>query len=347
MFFACLQGRSEVVKFLIEKGLLKKTTNCINSNGDSVLAFAANADHSIDSIKKDIVDYVDPPDFDRVIELLCEASVDVSLKNKGNINAFHCAARNGYLSILKILISKGKFIKQSLNLAINTQSKNGMTPLDMAALGGHKDCVKFLLENGSIPSQSNKWKHCENQSINKLIVDYLKFLEEKLKVAQEIFLDEKVEKTEIIVKNDSNDPKLFSIINNHNQNQNKSNQPSFLKKTYSSNLDSNNNEKNSNILDDDESKFQASSNKTDFSIELFEDQLKNIYPLSTELDIHPHHLFGFGLNNLSMQQLDALEEIHEKSRKELNKWKIKLIENQQRYWYEEELLRQREMNQKN
>ena len=51
----------------------------------------------------------------------------------------HCATRSGHDQIVDLLIAKGA--------DVSNKTKNGLTPLHMAAQGDHVECAKIMLIN--------------------------------------------------------------------------------------------------------------------------------------------------------------------------------------------------------
>uniref|UniRef100_A0A3B4E6Z2 Ankyrin 1, erythrocytic a n=1 Tax=Pygocentrus nattereri TaxID=42514 RepID=A0A3B4E6Z2_PYGNA len=54
------------------------------------------------------------------------------------LTPLHCAARNGHVRIIEILLEQGA--------PIQAKTKNGLSPIHMAAQGDHMDCVRQLLQ---------------------------------------------------------------------------------------------------------------------------------------------------------------------------------------------------------
>uniref|UniRef100_A0A3P8V1Z1 Ankyrin 1 n=1 Tax=Cynoglossus semilaevis TaxID=244447 RepID=A0A3P8V1Z1_CYNSE len=65
-------------------------------------------------------------------------SLDPSLSPTDELTPLHCAARNGHVRIIEILLEHGA--------PIQAKTKNGLSPIHMAAQGDHMDCVKQLLQ---------------------------------------------------------------------------------------------------------------------------------------------------------------------------------------------------------
>ena len=74
----------------------------------------------------------------KVVKILIEGQADLDLVNKDGWNAFHLAAREGDVDIMKFLLEKSPNCHK-------TVSKNGRTPLHSAALAGDRECLQYLL----------------------------------------------------------------------------------------------------------------------------------------------------------------------------------------------------------
>ena len=126
MYYAALNGRTEVVKFLIESGC---DVNETLSSRMSPLHVAA-------SKYKDIV------------LLLVNNGADVNLKSYDGTSPLHSAAYSGNIEIAEILLNK--------SAEINTPDNEGETPLSEAVFGKHKAMVELLLQRGADVNVINK-----------------------------------------------------------------------------------------------------------------------------------------------------------------------------------------------
>jgi len=62
--------------------------------------------------------------------------------------ALHCAASRGHTKCVDLLVNKGS--------PVNSEDKNGCTPLFYAITLGHDDCAKVLLDKNADPSYKDK-----------------------------------------------------------------------------------------------------------------------------------------------------------------------------------------------
>lgn len=101
----------------------------------------------------------------------------------------------------------------------------------------------------------------------------------------------------------------------------------------------------------DESKITKS--KTAHPIELLQEasgpsqyaldqQLDSLHPMANVLGINVGQMLGLGISELSMEQLDALEAMHQSLIKSINAAKLEVIRKQERAFFEEELDRRLE-----
>ena len=84
-----------------------------------------------------------------IVKWLLNAGADVALSNKQNVSSLSCAAMEGHLDILKILHQAAVKVmdSQAFTDFVNTgDSEDGWTMLHFACMGGHKDVVKYLVE---------------------------------------------------------------------------------------------------------------------------------------------------------------------------------------------------------
>ncbi|KAG4205042.1 hypothetical protein ERO13_A04G078400v2 [Gossypium hirsutum] len=110
----------------LEDGELKDLLSKRNQSGETALYVAAECGHA--DLVKEIMKHCD--------------IVLAGLKARNGHDAFHIAAKQGDLEVLKILM------KANLELSMTFDSYN-TTALQTAASQGHTEVVKFLLEKGS------------------------------------------------------------------------------------------------------------------------------------------------------------------------------------------------------
>ncbi|VDP25201.1 unnamed protein product [Onchocerca flexuosa] len=80
------------------------------------------------------------------VEFLLKKKANPNTKNKRGMTATHWAALNGHCNIIKLLFNNGVDLK--------LRDQETRTVLHYAALSGDLDSVKFILENTSIPIDS-------------------------------------------------------------------------------------------------------------------------------------------------------------------------------------------------
>lgn len=73
-----------------------------------------------------------------------------------------------------------------------------------------------------------------------------------------------------------------------------------------------------------------------------ESKLMTDYPAAATLGLQPHHLFGCDLHSLSMEQLTALQDIHQNEIRNLIGAQLDFVRRQERAWFQEELHRMAE-----
>ncbi|TYI87475.1 hypothetical protein E1A91_D04G137700v1 [Gossypium mustelinum] len=110
----------------LEDGELKDLLSKRNQSGETALYVAAECGHA--DLVKEIMKHCD--------------IVSAGLKARNGYDAFHIAAKQGDLEVLKILM------EANLELSMTFDSYN-TTALQTAASQGHTEVVKFLLEKGS------------------------------------------------------------------------------------------------------------------------------------------------------------------------------------------------------
>ena len=123
---ACRSGHAEIVRILISHGADLKA---INSKGKNVLHLACQSG-----------------DLELVRMLIEEEpSLTTECDDNGQ-TALHFSAAKGHMSIIKALLD----LQGAPD--VNEQNEQGDTPLDLAIINGWPECVKVLLESGSLIS---------------------------------------------------------------------------------------------------------------------------------------------------------------------------------------------------
>ena len=126
LYYAALNGRTEVVKYLIERGA---DVNETLSNRMSPLHVAASK-------------------YKEIVLLLVNNGADVNLNSYDDSSPLHSAAYSGNIEIAEILLNKGA--------KINTPDNEGETPLSEAVFGKHKAMVELLLQRGADVNAKNR-----------------------------------------------------------------------------------------------------------------------------------------------------------------------------------------------
>lgn len=88
---------------------------------------------------------MDRPD---ILEHLLKARCNISVTDRSFNTALHIASSNGQAKIVPLLIRRG--------LAVDLKGSGGMTPLMLAAFGGHEQTVHTLLEYGANSSLTDR-----------------------------------------------------------------------------------------------------------------------------------------------------------------------------------------------
>ncbi|XP_071086322.1 ankyrin-3-like, partial [Haliotis cracherodii] len=125
---ACRGGDIETVREVLAQD--KLDINSSSKNGETPVMMAARAG------------YVELVDF------LVKKGADMSLVNSGGDNILHQACRGGDIETVKTVLAQDK-------LDINSRSKNGETPVMMAARAGYVELVDLLVKKGGDMSLVN------------------------------------------------------------------------------------------------------------------------------------------------------------------------------------------------
>lgn len=83
----------------------------------------------------------------------------------------------------------------------------------------------------------------------------------------------------------------------------------------------------------------SSSSPSSLALENLEERVSTMHPLATALELKVSHLLGLRLSELSMEQLEALSEIHRNALACIEQEKLELVRKQERAFFEEELER--------
>lgn len=84
-----------------------------------------------------------------ICQLLLQSKADPFAHPVYNLYPLHCACNEGHVLVVEI------FTRHLTTAQLNFKNTNGDTPLHIAALRGHMDCVKALLSKGADPCIAN------------------------------------------------------------------------------------------------------------------------------------------------------------------------------------------------
>jgi len=150
MHFAVQKGNLEIVKILLKFGV---NVNILDDFGKTPLRIAIqkgyleiikillDAKASLDNLPNLFVF----TDLDVIKFILRTKKIDVNFKYPVGETLLHCAAKEGYLEMMDILLVE-------LGADINAKSIWGDTPLDWAFMNNKIDAIKFLLSKGAVLS---------------------------------------------------------------------------------------------------------------------------------------------------------------------------------------------------
>lgn len=144
---AVLDGNIDLVKKYLDKGV---EPDLYQNGGVSPLCLAATENRR--EIAELLINYganvnQGLSEEDGVNPLLCAAIANhlefvQMLLDYGGIKELHLAALQGDINVLRGFLSQKSF-------QINSKRNGGMTPLHLAAIGGHREITEFLLNNGA------------------------------------------------------------------------------------------------------------------------------------------------------------------------------------------------------
>ncbi|CAM1508005.1 Fc.00g048530.m01.CDS01 [Cosmosporella sp. VM-42] len=90
-------------------------------------------------------------------ETVTPAEILVAARDEGKSTCLHMATGNGHLEVVQQLVRsfEGRS-KEERQTFLDDPNEHGNTGLHWAALGGHLNIVKFLLEQGASPALANE-----------------------------------------------------------------------------------------------------------------------------------------------------------------------------------------------
>lgn len=184
LHLAALNGRTELVKWLIDRGM---DPTDINKNGDSILHLAAlnGRTELVKWLIKEKRIYPDNTNrqgntalqlaaygghTELVKWLITEGKAHSSPKNRNGDSLLHMAAASGQIELVRWLI-------QDQHMTPNDFNKDYDSLLHIAARYGHTDLVKFLVDDVKVHNYMNKYGdaalHAAAQSGNIELVKWL------------------------------------------------------------------------------------------------------------------------------------------------------------------------------
>lgn len=151
-FRAIAIDNDPVVRTLLAQGLDPNLVEAVRNETGLVLAMRADADRVFKLLLASPVIVVDAQAANGDTALMLAAykgklwAVDALLAKKAQVNrpgwtALHYAAAAGHAAIVQVLLEHHAYI--------DAASPNRTTPLMMAALGGHVDSARLLLDEGA------------------------------------------------------------------------------------------------------------------------------------------------------------------------------------------------------
>ncbi|HXK50025.1 MAG TPA: ankyrin repeat domain-containing protein [Clostridiales bacterium] len=146
--FASLEGKTDLVKYLVDKGANISTRD---REGSIPLQNAA------------IKGYFD------IVKILVEKGSDVNYKDDNDVTPLHFACMSGNLELVKYLVEKGA--------DVSSVSKAGRQPVFEAAWGGNLEMIKFLESKGAdlkgVNSNGNTPLHFASRNGNMEFIEYI------------------------------------------------------------------------------------------------------------------------------------------------------------------------------
>uniref|UniRef100_A0AAQ5Y9R5 Citrate synthase n=1 Tax=Amphiprion ocellaris TaxID=80972 RepID=A0AAQ5Y9R5_AMPOC len=96
----------------------------------------------------------------QALRVLTETAAYVDMQDAAGRSVLYLAAQKGYARCVEVLLAQGASCLLNDNrlmwTPIHVAALHILTPLMLAILGGHTDCVHFLLEKGALPDAKDK-----------------------------------------------------------------------------------------------------------------------------------------------------------------------------------------------
>lgn len=147
LILAVINGRTEVVKILLDHGVQVEAPNQSIKLGGGKSAFLTPSTTGVQSPSTSSSDLnplclASERGHSEIVSLLLERGSSI-LSNPEGLTPQALASRSGHAEVLKLLLKNGKADPN----VVEKGSK--WTPIFFAAENGHEDCLKILLENGA------------------------------------------------------------------------------------------------------------------------------------------------------------------------------------------------------
>jgi len=120
LVFACLEGKIDVVRALVDQGAF---VNHQNQNGETPVYWAAAQGH------------------EHIVDILIENGANLNVSNIDGASPAHVAAANGHRNVVEKLIRNGAFV--------NAQDEVKDSVLHYAVREGKYDVVEYLVKAGN------------------------------------------------------------------------------------------------------------------------------------------------------------------------------------------------------
>lgn len=153
LFEAVKKGNAKEVKYILDKGV---NVNITDKKGNTPLIWASYGNPEIVCILlqynaninvinengKTALSIAKEKENYKIVRML-----NLIKNSNNNKNTLFYAAKNGYINVFKLLVSKGH--------DVNAQNEEGLTPLMLASIEGHTKLVEFLISEGCDVSLSD------------------------------------------------------------------------------------------------------------------------------------------------------------------------------------------------